>query len=142
MASQQAVLLAPTQTWVGLVGLEQDADVEMLNGCALKALKVLCPRVRAAAEAGVDAIDDVAGVELALQERNALVDELQISGVISELGCPLVSARNCQKPATTVRRGTLAHSETATTSATVKSRPLTNTCFRDRSRFCNAIQSE
>jgi hypothetical protein len=56
----------------------------MLDGCALEALKILCPCISAAAEAGIDAVDDAARLELALEEGNALVDKLEILRVIGQ----------------------------------------------------------
>jgi hypothetical protein len=93
MASQQPIVSTRTRTWVRLVGLEQDADIQMLNCCTLKALKMLCSRVCASSKASVDPIDDVAGCELSLHKGNALVDQLKNLGLISESGCPLVSTR-------------------------------------------------
>lgn len=76
-----------------LPGFQQDADVQMLDCCALEALKVLGSCVGAAAKAGVDAIDDVAGLELSLQEGNAVVHDLEILWIVREASIGIVSVR-------------------------------------------------
>lgn len=87
MAAQQLVILAvPFIFRVSLVGFQQDADIEMLDGCILQALKVLRARVGAAAKPGVNAIDDLAQLELMLQEVNAFQDLLLSDRVGRQLG--------------------------------------------------------
>jgi len=58
----------------------------MLDGGILQALKVLRTRVSAAAKPGVNAIDDLAQLELMLQEVNAFQDLLLSYRVGRQLG--------------------------------------------------------
>lgn len=90
MAPEQRVVAVPARAGTRLVGLQQDADVEVLDGCALKLLKVLCPRVRAAAEARVDAVDDPAGFKLPGEKVDAVIDQATAPGVIGKLCSSLV----------------------------------------------------
>jgi len=75
MAAEQIVFASGIAT--SLVGLQQDADVEVLNCGALKELEVLGPRVGTSAKARVDAIDNAAIVQLILQEGDAAVDQIE-----------------------------------------------------------------
>jgi hypothetical protein len=56
----------------------------VLDGCALEALEVLRAGIGAATEAGIDAIDNLARLELALQEGNTLIDKLEILRVVGK----------------------------------------------------------
>lgn len=71
------------------VGLEQDADVQVLDGGALELLEVVGSGVCTPTEARVDAVD-CGGLELAFQEGNALVQPLPDQRVIRELDCSVV----------------------------------------------------
>jgi len=80
MATKQIILVPGVAAT--LVGLEKNADIEMLDGGALETFKVLGPGVGTSAESGVDAVNDMASGELGLEEGDALVDPIQVFGCI------------------------------------------------------------
>lgn len=85
MTTKQLRLLSHVSvTLTTLIGLQQYANVEMLDCCALESFEILGARVGTAAKAGIHAINNMTRLKLALEKRDRVVYSLEDIFIVSQ----------------------------------------------------------